>query len=135
VTTEGPALEVVVGEDDSNRIVFVLERRDGPFVTGSIAVRHDGEWIPLVGRSGIETLALNHLRDDLRDLMLKGGLLTFGDYDYEPMLTIAAVDGVFRGSIDLPSADRWEIPIGRVSRAGLERVVDAVDEAEAGSAR
>ena len=44
------------------------------------------------------TLALGYLRDDVRDLVATGGLLTFGDHDYEQMVTIEASDGEFTAS-------------------------------------
>jgi len=131
VVDDAGELAVVVGEDDSNQIAFALDRREGAFVTGPISVRQDGGWIRLIGRSGIEMLALGHLRDDIRDLVAKAGLLTFGDHDYEQMVTIEAGDGGFTASVDLPSENRWEIPIGRVTRAGLQHVVEVIDGAEA----
>ena len=123
-------LALLFGKDDGNQIVFGLDRRDGAFLEGSISVREDGEWTRLMDRNGIETLALRHLRDDVRDLLAHGGLLTFGDHDYGQMVTIEAISGGFKASVDLPSEDRWEIPIV-ITRAGLQRVVEVVDSTEA----
>jgi hypothetical protein len=128
---ENEQLAIVVGEDERNQIVFALDRVSGAFLAGPISVRQDGEWIRLAERNGIEALALANLRDDIRDLVAQGGMLYFGDHDYEQMVTIEARDGVFLASVELPSEDRWEIPIQHVTYGGLQRIVEVVDEAEA----
>jgi hypothetical protein len=123
-------LEIRFGAEDGNQIVFGLDEADPYFVMGSISVRVDGEWIKLADRNGIERLALRHLADDVRDLVANGGSMCFGDHDYGQLVQIESRKEGVVGWVDLPSEDRWDIPLGTLAESSLLAIADAVEQAE-----
>jgi hypothetical protein len=130
------AITLTFGQPTGDHLVFgPLEAAEQPeYVAAPIELWIDGSVVVRLGdRNGIETRALACLRDDLRSLRRAGtGIVTFGDHDFPSMVTLEGrADGSVAVTVDVPSADRWDVVLEPMHRADIDALVAAVDAVEA----
>lgn len=119
------------GAKNGDRLEFTLTPMDDyGFVAGAIRLTIGGQPIELGERNGIEALALAHLRSDVEKLLEDDGCVSFGDHDYAPMVDLQRRGGVVHAHADLPSEDRWEVPLGAMSDGDLRRLSNVIAAAE-----
>jgi hypothetical protein len=115
--------------DDMPRSDGVLDFVDAPvrLVLAGLTVWEESD------RNGIEGAALSHLRDGLIQLVDGGqGTVRFGDHDYSDLVVLVRhPDQPTRLKADIPSLDRWDIPLPTMPVGALQRMIDQIDLAEA----
>ena len=127
---EGPLL-LAFGDATGDHIGFTLHELDGySFIRGGIHLVAGDRTVELHGRSGIEPLALSHLRTDLVLLLSEGGTVFFGDHDFGQLVELTARSGEFAVAANLPSQDLWDITLPPMRRPSVEALVAVIDEAE-----
>lgn len=98
-----------------------------------IAVTVDGSPVDLGARQGVEGYALANLRSNLSTMLHRGrGTFRFGDHDYGMLVEVTCFGdgGDVALTLDLPSVDRWDLPLPPMSDGQMHELIATIDAIE-----